>query len=47
LSYSEEVPNHKSNIAIASATFDEGAAALNNVKVIYRVSIGRARPDGQ
>jgi hypothetical protein len=28
----------KSNIAIASATLDEKAAALNDVKVIYRVA---------
>jgi glucose/arabinose dehydrogenase len=37
-SYSEEVPGNKSNIAIASATLDEKAAALNDVKVIYRVA---------
>jgi len=37
-SYAEEVPDNKSNIAIASATLDENGAALNDVKVIYRVS---------
>jgi aldose sugar dehydrogenase len=37
-SYSESVDGGKSNIAIASATLDEKGAALNDVKVIYRVT---------
>jgi glucose/arabinose dehydrogenase len=37
-SYSEEVPDHKSNIAIASAILDEKAAGLSDVRVIYRVA---------
>ncbi|HVY35051.1 MAG TPA: PQQ-dependent sugar dehydrogenase [Caulobacteraceae bacterium] len=35
-SYSEPVEDDKSNIAIASATLDEGALALKDVKVIFR-----------
>jgi len=37
-SYSEPVGADKSNIVIASATLDEKSNALNDVKVIYRVT---------
>jgi glucose/arabinose dehydrogenase len=38
LSYSELVGSDKSNIVVASANFDEKAAQLKDVKVIYRVT---------
>ncbi len=36
ISYSEDVTDEKTNIAIASALFDEAANALSDVKVIFR-----------